>query len=218
VSAPEYVILNATGIDKDATKIRWKEVTDAASYNIYRSITRWGFDFSSPIYSGMGIGVGGGEREWLDTTTEWGTGAYKSNTYYYIIRAVDSTGKEEKNYNTKGIHRMKFIAGWNFISWDVYKSVDIVTEGLGYSPTVGLYPYAYNPPSDAPPGADDYKGHTTDAHYDKIQRWNPQTQEMESFTTNAFVPDLMNDFDDFEPGYGYAIHCTTSCVWVYVET
>ena len=49
--------------------------------------------------------------------------------------------------------------------------------------------------------------------YDKVERWHPETQVWESYTTDGDT----GNFSDMAPGFAYAIQCNKTGVWTYVE-
>ncbi len=182
LGAPTNFQLARNAGNPDHVDLSWTAVGGAARYNIYRSTTKWGFDFNSPIY----FTANGAEVTWTDTTSTQENGAYNHSVYYYIVRAVDASGDIEKNTNAVGMHRMDFMTGINYISWGVMKIEDIDAAALA-SLTWG-------------------------GDYFAVSRWNETAQEFNN-TDWATV----NDFTDFEPGYGYAVYAIQACTWTYVE-
>ncbi|UCE37213.1 MAG: PHP domain-containing protein [Thermoplasmata archaeon] len=78
---------------------------DVVHYNIYRSTTENGFDFTYPYA--------------LTSKTSWvdkGAGDGDSNNYYYIVRAVDKQLYNDTNLITAGKYVNFLNQGWNMVS------------------------------------------------------------------------------------------------------
>ncbi|MFQ6066913.1 MAG: fibronectin type III domain-containing protein, partial [bacterium] len=88
---PAPTNLSATAIAGGGIKLTWaasSPETDVAQYNIYRSTTSGGENYSSPTYT-----VSSGTATYTDTSTTNG------QTYYYVVRAQDAAGNIEPNTN-----------------------------------------------------------------------------------------------------------------------
>ena len=167
LAAPGSFTLARNGANPNHVDLSWNTVATADHYNIYRSHTKWGFDFNNPIH----ITADGLATSWTDTTSTQENGAYNASVYYYIIRTVDASGDIDKNLNTAAMHRMDFRFGINYMSWVPHESVDIDTVGLD-SLTWGI-----GLPSD----------------YMTVHRWNELTQAF--MTTDSFATEDFTDFE-----------------------
>ncbi len=90
---PSPTGLTATAVAGGDIQLSWtasSPETDVAYYDIYRSTTSSGQNYSSATYQ---VPVG--------TTTYTNTSTTDSTTYYYVVRAEDSAGNTDSNTNEK---------------------------------------------------------------------------------------------------------------------
>ena len=81
--------INATGVSGEIY-LTWDSASDSnpVTYNVYRSLTSLGQNFSSPIAN-------------VSSLNFTDSGLTDGTTYYYIVRAVDSQGNEDSNMNER---------------------------------------------------------------------------------------------------------------------
>ncbi len=132
LAAPGSFTLARNGANPSHVDLSWNTVATADHYNIYRSFTKWGFDFNNPIHST----ADGAVTSWTDTTSTQENGAYNASVYYYIIRTVDASGDIEKNLNAAAMHRMDFRNGINYMSWTPHETVSEETALASLVPFV----------------------------------------------------------------------------------
>ena len=97
-------------IDGYNIKLQWTNVTGAWSYNIYRTTNGTVFNFSNPIANTK-------KTYWIDFNVNKEKNASFSTSNYYLVRAVDSNGKEEQNFNAVGKISVHLNPGRNLIRW-----------------------------------------------------------------------------------------------------
>ena len=97
-------------VDGYHVKLQWTNVTGAYSYNIYRTTNGTVFNFSNPIANTK-------KTYWLDINVNREKHANFSTSNYYIVRAVDSNGKEEQNFNVVGKISVYLKPGRNLFRW-----------------------------------------------------------------------------------------------------
>ncbi|MFO0677472.1 MAG: hypothetical protein U0169_13135 [Polyangiaceae bacterium] len=87
--------LSATSTDATSATLTWKAAVDDTTptadiaYNVYASKSETEFDFAAPVASFTGV------------TTATVQGLAPTTKYYYVCRAVDLSGNEEKNTSTR---------------------------------------------------------------------------------------------------------------------
>ena len=85
-------------------KISWNSVADAVLYNVYIADSLDSFDFNNPVIS-------------LQHTEYTDNSASVIQHRYYIVRAEDNVGNEEKNTNIVGKLDLNLIKGYNLVSF-----------------------------------------------------------------------------------------------------
>ncbi|MCK5038385.1 MAG: FG-GAP repeat protein, partial [Thermoplasmata archaeon] len=169
--------------------LSWSGMNGALKYNVYRSENPWGFDFDTPTAT-----INAPTTSWTDESASRNTtNAHNATTYYYAIKAENYLA-EKGPFTITAIHRLDLVPGWNLVTWLSNETKDIETGAF------------------ANLEADDGTNPTTYI-YDKVERWHPDTQVWESYTTDG---DLGN-FSDMEAGYAYAIQCRVSAIWSFGE-
>lgn len=106
VTPPNAVLdLRASVVSQNNIKLEWQAVVDddIITYNIYSSDNISSFDFTTPTATTNDI-------SWIDTN------AIGYNQKYYIVRAEDESGNEEKNENIAGKFDIPISTGRNLIS------------------------------------------------------------------------------------------------------
>ncbi len=135
ITPPTFAGIESVTDDGTGTSLTlsWSSASDTATpvtYNIYRSTTPGGQDFSTPTYCNV------------TETTFQDTGLTEGTMYYYVVRAVDNAYNEDSNTvemsgtPTSGPATMtvNFVSGWNMISipW-LTTATDINTALSGLS-------------------------------------------------------------------------------------
>jgi len=129
ITPPSFAGLESVSDDQTGTSLTlsWSAASDPATpitYNIYRSTTPGGEDFTTPTYCGV------------TGTTFQDTGLTEGVTYYYVVRAVDDAYNEDLNTielsgtpTTGGppTFDIPVHLGWNLISYPLLVSGDIET-------------------------------------------------------------------------------------------
>ena len=120
LSAPATFTLGRNSTNPNYVDLDWSAVGGATQYNVYRSFSKWGFDFNDPIHTTS-------DTWWNDTTATQENGEYNISVYYYVVRAEDGSGNIEKNLNVAAMHRMDFRYGIDYMSWVIHDSVSEAT-------------------------------------------------------------------------------------------
>ncbi len=189
--APQNLALSKEGSDPRDIRLEWSAPAvnpgSVNQYNVYRSASRWGFDFDTTLTTTS-------NTYYVDADTSNDVNPNNATSWYYIVRAEDSSNDEDLNWNVRGVHRIELNIGWNFISWTALETVDITSAFSEMEAFDGTNPDTFD--------------------YDKLIRWNPAIQDWENYLTND-VPG--SDFTQLSPGYGYAVNLNSSLTWVYSE-
>ena len=124
-NAPQNLILEVINPNNDV-KIKWANtLDDAASYNIYISSNPNNFDFENPDAAVS-------SNEYVDSA------ASSAKQRYYIVRAEDAYGNEEKNNNIVGKYDLELNAGYNLVSLPLVPFTndisDIMHQSISYKP------------------------------------------------------------------------------------
>ncbi len=135
--------------------LNWTEpvTNDISHYLIYRTITIDGFNFSAPYHNTS--------NDMCSLTTNWTdveAGDGNLNDYFYVVRAVDNAGNEEKNEN-KVVKFVKVLSeGQQLISIPLIQSEENLARVL--QTIEGNYSYVqrYDPLN----AEDHWKTHSTD--------------------------------------------------------
>jgi len=180
------ITLNTTNYNITLNWTASNSTDDVASYSIYISsnATLSCFNFSSP-------------NETVDhPTTNWIDGnATLTPERYYIVRAKDEVGNEEKNNNTVGKFNISLGAGWEIISIPLNLSANgAASWQLGEESEVG------NPLPVDPPNSIEYIFHyhnTGASGYFDLSRYFDGWGWWRSMT--------------LEPGIGYFLYTTQPC-------
>ena len=113
--------------NRDEITISWPAASDPAApitYNIYRSTTPGGEDFSHPTYCGV------------SGTSFTDTNVAPGQIYYYVVRAVDDAYNEDSNtVEVTNAAKVSVEEGWNLISlpWlDTPTSLSDALDGLSW--------------------------------------------------------------------------------------
>lgn len=171
-------------VEEENIKLNWSDVSGVSYYNIYRTTFENGFDFSNPVANTI-------NTEWIDFDANNPTHDNFYQTYYYIVRAVDSNGNEENNFNV--VCKISYVLneGRNWIRWNG-ENVNINNALSNLISKVST-----------------------------VQRWNHLTDRYESYNPNLPPPlQFLNDFYEFENDKGYMINIKSGysgTVWTYVE-
>lgn len=154
-----YAVMNGSDVSLGWDKPRTKDVHH---YHVYRSTTLNGFDFSTPYHNTSGDMVPL-QTGWTDT----GAGEGDTNTYYYVVRAVDCGWNEEKN-ELKAVKQVFSLnGGWNLVSVPVEMkdtSFGSVLDSSGLDPEKAMY---------FDPSEEGWKTYCRDrlSHYNSLDVW-----------------------------------------------
>ncbi len=125
--------------------------SDVMHYNIYKSSTLDGFDFTYPYALTS-------KTSWIDK----GAGDGDLNNYYYIVRAVDEKLYNDTNMAKVGKYVSSLNTGWNLISTPLEMSKTLIDEVLQtVNETCEIAQY-YNAQDDEDPWKDSITGDLTD--------------------------------------------------------
>lgn len=118
VVSVEAPIVSISTISQDII-ISWNQVSSVDHYNIYRyspiydknmTSSTWNFDFSNPY-------MVTDTCTWIDYDACNISNSNFAWKYYYIVRAVDCNGNEEKNFNIIGKTSYHLEQGRNIVHW-----------------------------------------------------------------------------------------------------
>ncbi|UCD92319.1 MAG: hypothetical protein JSV43_08920 [Methanobacteriota archaeon] len=120
-------------------RLEWTESTSpwVEGYRIYKATSVNGFDFD--VTSGS---VPAGTTQWIDPQPDAGIDPF---SYFYVVRAYDKAGHEEKNLNKVGKFALQLYKGTNEIS--IGFELSDHTTSVAFESVAGSYRYieAFDP-------------------------------------------------------------------------